>query len=111
MFKKFDFKKQNFLLVDKAIQIFYFMVRIYQIHLQFAHAKINLMFNTVWAIKKVVATIRHDNLRKLTTSIVVEVSKVMETEPNLAPLFGKELNTSSAIFRTLPNIYDEAFSR
>ena len=47
------------------------------------------MFNIEWTVKKVVATIRHDDLRKLTTNIVAEVSNVMEKEPILAPLFVK----------------------
>ena len=54
-----------------------------------------------WTVKIVVTTIRHDDLRKLTTNIVAEVSNVIEKEPILAPLFVKGLYTSSDIFRTL----------
>ena len=48
--------------------------------------------------KKLVATITRDDLQKRTTSIAAEVLKVMG---KVKVLFGKELNASCGIFRTL----------
>ena len=46
--------------------------------------------------KEGILSIRHNNLRDLTTKIISEVSKDREIEPKLTPLTGKVLSTRTA---------------